>query len=228
MKLALGLLFALVLMGNPKQPVQVVTTDKVEFASGGTIRLNGSVGQLNIEGWDRPEVEVTLTRYTYGEGVAARREELTKELNLIKATIQGQGTKELVITTQLPPRNAITRLFRGKTSWDVDYRIKVPRDSKLVARHDGGDLTVYDVAGDIEADDPHGSILLLVPDAQYSISARCTWGDIYSDFDGTTTRHVTGQSFVHAAPAGAHKLDVRVGRGGIKIQQMGPAVHATD
>ncbi len=218
MRLALGLLVPLLAMGLVKQPVQVVTTDKVDFASGGTIRLDGSVGELNVEAWDRPEVEITLTRYTYGGNAA----EITKELSLIKVTTKGQGTKELVISTEMPSRKVLARLFNGKTKWNVDYRIKVPRESKLVARHDGGDLTVYGVDGDIEAHDPHGTILLLLPEAQYSISAKSVFGDIYSDYDGTTKRHMTGQTYEHDAAAPAHKLDLRVGRGGIKIQQMPP------
>ncbi len=221
MKFALVLMFPLLLTGSIKQQVEVTTSDRVAFAPGGTIRFSGSVGQLNVEGWDRPEVEISLTRYTESENVPARREQVTKELNLIKVTTTGQGTKELTISTGMPARNHFARLFDGRTKWNLDYRIRVPRDSKLVIEHDGGDLTVYDVAGDIEARDSHGSVMLLLRDAPYSINAKSVFGDVYSDFDGNMKRHVRGESFVHEAPAGAHKIDVRVGSGTIKIQQMG-------
>jgi hypothetical protein len=221
MKFPLAVLFPLLLSGSIQEKVDVTTTDRVAFAPGGTIRLSGSVGELNVEGWDRPEVEISLTRYTESESGAAHRDQVTKELNLIKVTTTGQGTKELAISTAIPPRNPLARLFDGRTKWNLDYRIRVPRDSKLIVQHDGGDLTVYDVAGDIEAHNSHGSVMLLLPDGQYSIDARCGMGDVYSDFDGGTKRHIRGQNYVHEAPAGARKIDVRVGSGTIKIQRMG-------
>jgi len=208
MKFHLVFLFPLLLVGSIKQPVEMTTTDRVAFAPGGTIRLSGSVGQLNIEGWDRPEVEISLTRYTEIESLPARREEVTKELGLIHVSTTGQGSKELVISTGIPPRNPFARFFDGRTKWDLDYRIRVPRDSKLVIQHDGGDLTVYDVAGDIDVHAPHGSIMLMLPDGQYSIDAKCTLGDVYSDFDASTK------------PAGTRKIDVRVRSGTIKILEM--------
>jgi hypothetical protein len=207
MKFHLVFLFPLLLVGSIKQPVEVTTTDRVAFAPGGTIRLSGSVGQLNIEGWDRPEVEISLTRYTESDGPA--REQVTKELGLIHVSTRGRGTKELVISTEIPARNPFARFFDGRTKWNLDYRIRVPRDSKLVVQHDGGDLTVYDVAGDIDVHAPHGSVMLLLPDGQqYSIDAKCVLGDVYSDFDASTK------------PAGARQIDVRVRSGTIKILEM--------
>src|SRR5580700_1611159 len=47
----------------PRQQVQVVTTDRVDFAAGGTIRFEGSEGELNIEGWDEPQVQIVCTRF---------------------------------------------------------------------------------------------------------------------------------------------------------------------
>jgi hypothetical protein len=221
MNVALVFMFPLLLASSIKQQVEVTTTDRVTFAPGGTIRFSGSVGQLNVEGWDRPEVEISLTRYTESDNVPAQREQITKELNLIKVTTTGQGTKELTISTAIPPRNHFARLFDGRTKWNLDYRIRVPRDSKLVVEHDGGDLTAYDVAGDIEAHASHGSVMLLLPNGQqYSIDAKCVLGDVYSDFEGNTKRHLRGQSYIHEGPADAHKIHIRVGSGTIKIQQM--------
>src|SRR5271165_4281288 len=49
-------LSALLLAGEeaPKQK-----TEHFDFPSGGTLRLTHSTGVLTVEGWDRPEVEVT-------------------------------------------------------------------------------------------------------------------------------------------------------------------------
>src|SRR5450432_4270312 len=46
----------------PTQPVQATTTEHMNFAPGGTIRLNNSFGYLSVEGWDQAEVEVTVVK----------------------------------------------------------------------------------------------------------------------------------------------------------------------
>src|ERR1700722_10518654 len=51
--LALALCLPL-LPKTPMQQVQVVTTDRVDFAAGGTIRLGGAGGGVNMKGGSRP------------------------------------------------------------------------------------------------------------------------------------------------------------------------------
>ena len=65
--LALALCLPL-LPKTPAQQVQVATTDQLDFAAGGTIRFEGSVGELNIEGWDQPQVRIAVTRSGYTDG----------------------------------------------------------------------------------------------------------------------------------------------------------------
>ena len=51
-----------------KQPAQVTSTERVNFRPGGVIRLNTSSGNLLVEAWDQPEVEIVtikLTRHSY-------------------------------------------------------------------------------------------------------------------------------------------------------------------
>ena len=36
----------------------------MNFLPGGTIRLDNSYGYLTVEGWDEPEVEITVTKST--------------------------------------------------------------------------------------------------------------------------------------------------------------------
>ena len=45
-----------------KPPPEKTTTEHVDFAAGGLIRINGSYGDLNVAGWDRPEIEVTVIK----------------------------------------------------------------------------------------------------------------------------------------------------------------------
>src|SRR5262245_19426888 len=60
----MGLAVPLVGDEGTKQPVEITSTERVSFASGGLIRFNDSYGDLTVEGWDRPEVEITVTKST--------------------------------------------------------------------------------------------------------------------------------------------------------------------
>ena len=54
--------FQLFAQDATKQPGQVTTTDRVNFAPGGLIRLTTSSSNLFVEAWDRPEVEITTIK----------------------------------------------------------------------------------------------------------------------------------------------------------------------
>jgi hypothetical protein len=45
-----------------KKLVEIIHTEQVNFAPGGIIRVLNSIGSLNVEGWDRPEVEITVIK----------------------------------------------------------------------------------------------------------------------------------------------------------------------
>jgi len=219
--LALALCLPL-LPKTPMQQVQAVTTDRVDFAAGGTIRFEGSVGELNIEGWDQPQVQVTLTRFDYADAADKDREK--GKLERIALKTEKRSGNELVITTTLPHRNFFVRKVQGATAADMNYRIMVPRDSHLIVHHGDGDVIVYDVGGDVEATARTGSIVVQLQDpAQYVIDARCKVGDVYSDYDGKyrTPLHV-GESLLASAQPPAHRVFLRVRIGDIDIVKMGP------
>ena len=44
------------------RPDQVTDTQHIDFAPGGVIHIDGSYGILRVEGWDRPEVAITVTK----------------------------------------------------------------------------------------------------------------------------------------------------------------------
>jgi hypothetical protein len=217
--LALALCLPL-LPKTPLQPVKVVTTDRVDFAAGGTIRFEGSVGELNIEGWDQPLVQVTLTRFDYADATDKREKD---KLERITVKTEKHSGNELVITTTLPHRNYFVRKVRGATDSDMNYRIMVPRDSHLIVHHGNGDVMVYDVGGDIDATAGVGAIVVQLDDpAQYAIDARSKAGEVYSDYDGKYRTHLrVGDSLLASAQPPAHRVFLRVRIGDIDIVKMG-------
>jgi hypothetical protein len=208
----------------PKPDMPVVTTERVEFAPGGTIQVSGSVGELNIEGWDRPEVEITVTRSTYRTDTPQEQDRAKRQLSAIKVTAERKSPTELVIHTAFPARGFWARVAHRRPDVQMDYRIRVPRNSKLVLRHASGDVLVYDVTGDIDAYVHTGDIVMQLPAAgQYSFDARCRFGGVYSDFAGKyRIAHLESERFVQQGAAAAKRVYLRVVLGGIKIQKMAP------
>jgi hypothetical protein len=209
---------------TPMQPVQVVTTDRVDFAAGGTIRFEGSVGELNIEGWDQPQVQVTLTRFDYADAADKDKDREKSKLERITLKTEKRSGSELVITTTLPHRNFFVSKVHGATDADVNYRIMVPRDSHLIVHHGNGDVVLYDVGGDVDVTAGVGSIVVQLDDpAQYAIDARCKVGEVYSDYDGKyRTSLLMGESLLASAPPPAHRVFLRVRIGDIDIVKMAP------
>lgn len=193
----------------PKPDMSVVTTDRVDFAPGGAIQVSGSIGELNIEGWDRAEVEIVVTRSTFRPDSPRDRDLAKRQMDAIKVTAERKSPTELAIRTAFPKRGFWAGVRRCGPDVQMDYRIRVPRDSRLEIRHAGGGVVVYDVSGAIDASVHTGDILMQLPEAgQYSVDARCRLGGVYSDFP------------VESKPEPAKRLYLRVGVGGITIQKM--------
>jgi hypothetical protein len=209
------------------QPAEVTATDRMNFAPGGLIRIDGSYGTLNIEAWDKAEVEVTVTKsrpLRFGESPAPDRDQHRLESIGIQTALK--SPTELTMTTTLSPRHGIRiRPMPAKTTNDVvaDYEIHVPRDSRLAIRHGSGFVQVRGVTGDIQASASRGDILLWLPLGSYSIDAKTRFGTVSSELDGVAhDRLLVGERFARASPAPSHRLELRMGFGGITLRQIPP------
>jgi len=203
-----------------KQRIELVTTDHADFAPGGLIHVEGSTGELNIAGWDQPSVEVITTRYTFRED--RDKEKANERLKRVEVLKMTPGNGELTISAT-----------HKHEAWvHVDYQIMVPRNSRLAIHHRIGDVVVTNVAGDIDATERFGDIVVQLPEPEhYAIDAKSRFGTVYSDFNNPA-RHFIGERLVQdsAAPADAkgpsRKVTLRVGTGGITVQKMDPIVPA--
>ena len=209
----------------PLHGVQVTTTDHAELAPGGTVRISAAYGQLDVEGWDRPEVEVTVTRSVWRRDTPQGRKQATELLNHVVVKTERKAAGEVAITTVLPSRNLITRPLRSRTDVSLQYTIKAPRDAHLVIHHDSGDIRLEGVTGAIEATLHAGDIELRLPEANaYAIDAKCRIGGVYSDFTGDhRVKYAVGEQFGHEAASSAPHAFLRVDAGGIQILKI-PAI----
>jgi hypothetical protein len=181
---------------QPKPKVQVNNTKRVDFPSGGTLRLNKSTGLLTVEAWDRPEVEIATIASSDKVRVSAAR--------------QGDG---LLVTMDAPR-------YRPDSPFDPECRIKAPRTARLIANHGVGDVNIDGLVGDIQLTLLQGEILLHLPqENRYSINARSQFGNVNSDFPGPEKRRwwLLGHRSLNQDSQAAHKLDLRVAFGDIVI-----------
>ena len=203
----------------PEREVQVTTTDHAELAPGGTVRISGSYGELDVEGWDQAQVEVTATRVVWRSDRPHAIEQAKQLLGRVTVKAERNAADEVAIVTTLPPRNLITRPLRDRTEIDLEYAIKVPRNAHLVIHHTSGDVRLEGVTAAIEATVHAGDIELRLPESNpYSIDAKCRIGGVYSDFAGEHhTRWRVGENFEDKAAASAPRAYLRVDAGGIQI-----------
>ena len=205
----------------PLQPVDVKTTGSADYAAGGTVRIEGTAGELNIETWDQPRVEATLTRTEYVG--ASERDAVQKRLEKIGLEVRKQGN-DVAVTLTTPSRHFWMRWLRGKTDASLECRVMVPRDAKLLVRHEDGSVLVYGSDADIDATVRFGDLVLQLADpGQYAMDAKVHMGGVYTDYSGKDhERLLVGQTFASEGAASGHKVRLRVGIGGIDIVKMGP------
>ena len=214
---ALGLSCLLLAVETPghKEKVQQTKTERMDLPSGGLLRLNGLSGDLTIEGWNQPGVEITTTKTTKEEYDSATRQKGVAELDQVRIAGELRGN-ELIVTTTIPRHGPLP----GSTKVDLVSHIYVPHSARLAVDHGSGNLYIEEVAGGIEAAIGQGTILVrLVEHGEYDIDARSKWGSVTSDFPGKErkARWLVGHQFAGHSEGGAEKLHLRAGYGDIII-----------
>jgi hypothetical protein len=220
------------LLGAIQPPPEKNITEREDFAPGGLIRINGSYGDLNVEAWDRPEIEVNVIESLPYGYKSKQPIQATVRLDGIHIVIEHKTPTEATITTSLPFRHPawdppFTRHTTGGVT--VEYEIHVPRDSRLAIHHGTGSVSVSGVTGDILASAGRGDIFLWLPLGVYSLDARTKFGIVSSDLDGAAhNKYLIGESFTEANPQPSHRLYLRAGFGGITVKRILPENQAPD
>jgi hypothetical protein len=206
-----------------KKHVQDLHTEKVAFAPGGVVRVPHSFGNLNIEGWDRDEVEVTVHRCHSRDYEPAQVEHAVRALERVHVTTERGPEKELVVSTVLP-RKRFWHFWGGKDDVKLEYLIHVPQSSSLIVHHGPGNVLIGNVSGNVEATSVSGDIMLMLSDSRtYSIDAKSKLGTVASDLDGEAhRRHISGSAFVSEAASPSSRIYLRTLMGGIWIKLLPP------
>jgi hypothetical protein len=214
---------------GPKQSFEVTNTQRLPFASGGAIRLNNSYGYLTVEGWDEPEVEITVIKSTDSFYYPSQQQRAEQPFAKIRVAAERSSDKELAISTIIEGgRHRFPPLVRkGELGVTIEYRIHVPRDSRLTVRHVNGYVWVSDMTGDLDLRSHTGDMIVMLPETgPYSIDARTRMGSVSSDFMGKSLSRLSqllvGSHFDYASQTPKRRIYLRMGRGSIEILQTLP------
>ena len=209
-------------------------TARYPLPAGGQVAVANVQGSIEVEGWDRAEVELTVT--TSGGGEEAGPGDVAIQ-------VEPQGNSLRVRT--LYPRET-------ESPVQVDYRLRVPRQVRLQdLRTVSGDITVRNVegpveahtlSGDIEQTGVAGSVLAQTVNGNVSVFLRALPepgdrgevrletinGDLYlllpdqaeADLELSTVagRIESEMLFLAGGPGDANTLRTRLGRGGTPVR----------
>jgi hypothetical protein len=203
-----------------KETIDATHTDRFSVSAAGTIRLENSFGEVDIDGWDRPEVEVEVLRSTEKFRDQKDKTEAQRRLDRVQVTATQSGN-DVTISTAYPPLGAFRHPLSRRSDIEIKYRIHAPRASKLMVNDNRGGVNVYDITGDIRATVINGQVTLtLAASGPYAIDARTKLGAVDSEFEGHDRHHLLGEDFSVQAKQPAANLYLRVRVGDIVILKL--------
>jgi len=178
----------------------------------GTLIIDTRIGDIQIEGWDEPRLEIEAEKV-----VRAKSADKAKPLyNLLKIRLEG-ADKQVVLRTIYPSRR-IWRPFRDESRLSVNYRIRMPYDARLSLKCVDGDVRVRGIVGKQELRVNYGDVEIQVPSVYRlrSLSARAWLGYVESDLQGESSAG-WGQRLSFWNPRGDQDILIRVRLGGVFV-----------
>lgn len=167
-----------------------------DFASGGSVRVRMTVGDLRIRRGDSDKIRLEYT-------VKSRREKNVKEAT-VEINIRG---KDATIEFHAPSS--------GNTNFKVE--LEVPQNTNLDVNEKVGDVRIENVEGDKYLDLGVGDVRVAIGKARYSlVNASTGVGDVHSDGYGETTGWL-GKTLKYRGD-GKYQLRAHVGVGDIHLE----------
>jgi hypothetical protein len=130
---------------------EVVDIQQTLINSGGTLEVKESHGNVNIIGWEQPQIEVTVTKSTSKRFTREDIDQAIAELDRIIVTTDHVSENRVVIRTQLPSPDGYIRTARGgRSKVKLSYTIKVPKQTKIIVTQDEGQVSVKNISSNVE------------------------------------------------------------------------------
>lgn len=144
--------FCIFAQGEKLLKKTIYKTDTIEFGAGGTVSISGAPnGSISIEGWNKPEIEISAEV----EMQAATEADLAQI-----AAVSGYLVDPSTTHTRITSFGTFDREFMKKTAkkfpkkllgmpLKIDYKIKLPRYCALNVTGGDGDFSLSNVDGEI-------------------------------------------------------------------------------
>ena len=195
-----------------------VSHQSARLFSSGTLVIDSRVGDLHIDGWDEPRVEIEVEKV-----VRTSTEAKAKPLYaLIQVRLEG-GDKEVRLTTIYPSRK-LWRPFRDESRLSINLRIRMPFDSNLKLKCVDGDVRIAGITGREELRVNYGDVEIDVPHVYdlRSLQAHAWLGYIQSDLSGLGQDSAGLRQKIWFWNAGGKQdISVQVRMGGVFIYREG-------
>jgi len=184
----------------------------VRMFSYGLLTIDSRTGDIHIEGWDNPRLEIEAEKV-----VRAKSQEAAKPLyEELQVVLQGQD-KNVQLRTLYPPRK-VWRPFRGEARLSVNYRIKMPFDANLALKCVDGDVWIRGLVGKQQILVNYGDVEIDIPslDRLRLLRAHAWLGYVQSDLHGED-KGGFGPGIYFWNPAGEQDINVKVRMGGVFV-----------
>lgn len=207
---------------EPTEPVVITSTQRVALAPSGTVHIDETWGELSIEGWDEPAVEVVMTRRMAKPYPVAKAEKVRTDLERFGARVEAAAPDRVSIVG-VNPGGSIARPLGGKSGVRLTYVVHVPRNSRLELDNGAGTVRITDVTGDIAIDSDVGEVILKVPiEPTTAVEASSGIGDVevsaaLEEQGDLRRRALVGQRFSYRAARIDKRITVKLGVGSITI-----------
>jgi len=191
-----------------------VSHQSARLFSTGTLVINTRVGDIHIDGWDNPRVEVEVEKLVRASSEAKAQPLYAK----IQVRLEG-GDKEVRLTTIYPSRK-LWRPFRGESKLTVNYRIRMPFDSNLKLKCVDGDVRIAGIVGHEDLRVNYGDVEIDVPHLYdlRSLNAHTWLGYVQSDLQGLSSDSAgLGQKVSFWNANGRQDIAVKIRMGGVFI-----------
>lgn len=177
---------------------------------GGEFQIVGGTGTIEVTGGDGPSIEVKAERIAKAptdEGAKAipARIRLVEEVQPDSVVLRNEGLNGVVIGIEL----------------EVNFRVTVPRSTRLRLRTASGDITVSNVAGAVVASTTNGSVT--AKDVTGGLEARTTNGNVKVDLaalgkDAVELRTTNGEVSLTLPGTADANIDATCTNGTIDVQ----------
>ncbi len=139
--------------------VEEVFTKQISFQQGGYLELDNSNGGVEVQSWDKNEVEIKAYKKVRA-GSSGQAEELMQELK-IEVVQTATEIKIETITPQTMKKDGgfFNWLFNGdNNSFSVEYELKVPKSIDLNIKTTNGKIYCQQIKGRLRLNSTNGKI----------------------------------------------------------------------